>query len=567
MLRRISFLTLSFFISFGISAQTIVHTSEELRDILAQDKEVGVVLLDGDWFHIDGAKVNMGGTIKPYRNRKPVLVGFQQTVNKGKDTKVKDGYWTAQVKGYGAANYIFLDHNFNSIERVKTVNGKEYMLIKASDLQRTDKNSRSVRIKVPSGYEYLLNKSAETLKNAMLKVGYWFVQINIYNLKSDGTYLYGQIDNAYNYNLLDKRPNSTIQINFFNIPVSEGGIYLDGNDVLHVPASFKMARMCCSGNILTLNGNRNLTIEGVTFVGSMKPIVVQGANKHINNCDFKNCGSGVYCDYGVTNKEGKCSVTNCRFENLYNNNAITFDGCDDVIVSNNTFHNTGMVNKGGCVIQVGGDNFIVENNSIRAYSYIGISAGISREYAAARMTGVIKDNLVDNAENWGNADKQLTDGGGIYVITHTDGVIVEDNIVRNIGFEGCELWGIYLDDGAYNCTVRRNLVYNLWPGQYALTARYVDECEHSCMNNVVENNILIGPCKIAGNRKGLGNKTIIRNNYITGDLNTQGDEFVKLDGNKFITVTINKDGRLVSGQSERIKKREFTRSIKKLIKR
>lgn len=198
MLRRFSFLTLYFFISFGISAQTIVHTSEELRDILAQDKEVGVVSLDGDWFHIDGARVNMGGTIKPYRNRKPVLVGFQQTVNKGKDTKVKDGYWTAQVKGYGAANYFFLDESFDAIGRSRTVNEKEHLHIKASDLQRISEETRSVKIIVPAGYTSLLNKSETALKNAMLKVGYWFVQMNISNLRSDGRYLYGQVDNLYN---------------------------------------------------------------------------------------------------------------------------------------------------------------------------------------------------------------------------------------------------------------------------------------------------------------------------------------------------------------------------------
>lgn len=567
MLRRFSFLTLSFFISFGISAQTIVHTSEELRDILAQDKEVGVVLLDGDWFHIDGAIVNMGGTIKPYRNRKPVLVGFQQTVNRNKGAKVEDGYWTAKINGYGAANYIFLDQDFNVIERTKTVDGKKYMLIKASDLQRTDKESRIVRIKVPSGYGYLLNKSAETLRNAMLKVGYWFVQMNIYNLHSDGIYLYGQIDNAYNYNLLDKRPNSTIQINFFNFPVSDGGIYLDGNNVLHVPAGNNAVRMCCSSSILNLCGSRNLAIEGISFAGSMKPIVIKGTNKHIYNCTFKNCGSGVYCDYGVKNKEGNCSVNHCRFENMYNNDVITFVGCDDVLISNNFIHNAGMVNRGGSVIRVGGNNFKVEHNEIRCYSYIAINAGLTREYAAAKVSGIIKDNLIDNIENLGKADKQLTDGGGIYVITHTDGVAVENNIVRNIGYEGCELWGIYLDDGAYNCTVRRNLVYNLWPGQYALTARYVDECEHSCMNNIVENNILVGPCKIAGNRKGFGNKTIIRNNYISGDLNTQGDEYVNLEDNKFVSAMVGKDGRIVSEKGNRIKKRGFTRNIKRLIKR
>ena len=562
------FLTLIFFfsISYSVCAQTVVRTSEELQEVLAQDKEIGVVLLDGDWFHVDGVKVNMGGKIKPYRNRKPVLIGFQQTVVKRKNTKVKDGFWTAHVKGYGAANYIFLDEEFDAIERSKEVDGKEYMLIKASDLQRTDKNTRSVKIKVPTGYESLLNKNAEALKNAMLKVGYWFVQINIYNLKSDGTYLYGQIDNAYNYNLLDKRPNSTIQINFFNIPVSEGGIYLDGNDVLHVPADYYTARMCCSSNILSLCGSRNLTIENITLVGSMRPVVIQGANKHIYNCTFKNCGSGVYCDYGVKNKEGKCSVSHCRFENMYNNDVITFVGCDDVLISNNYIHNSGIVNRGGSVIRVGGNNFNVEHNEIRCYSYIAINAGLTREYAVAKVSGIIKDNLIDNIDNWGEADKQLTDGGGIYVLTHTDGVVIENNIVRNIGYDGCELWGIYLDDGAYNCTVRRNLVYNMWPGQYAMTARYVDECERSNMNNVFENNIFIGPCKMAGNRKGFGNKTIIRNNYISGDLNTQGDDFVTLDGNKFISATVGKDGRIVSGKGNKIKKRGFSRRIKKLIK-
>ena len=173
---------------------------------------------------------------------------------------------------------------------------------------------------------------------------------------------------------------------------------------------------------------------------------------------------------------------------------------------------------------------------------------------------------MDNLANYGNADKQLTDGGGIYIIAHTDGVVIENNIVRNIGYAGCELWGIYLDDGAYNCTVRRNLVYNIWPGQYAVTARYVKEYERSCMNNVIEENIFIGPCKIAGNRKGFGRKTIIRNNYISGKLNTQGDEYVSLEGNSFVSAKVRKDGKIYFGSRDRIKMSLFSNSIKQLIK-
>ena len=565
MLRKFFVIPLTLILALSASAQIKVRTSEELKEVLTSNKDVGVVLLDGDWFHLEGIQVNIGGTIKPYGNRKPVLVGFQQTVNRNKDTRVQGGYWTAHVTGYGAAHYIFLDQNFEAIKRATTVDGKEFMYLMASDLQRTDKATRFVKIKVPSGYASLLNKSESDLKNAMLKVGYWFVQFNIYNLKSDGKYLYGQIDNSYNYELLDIRSKANVTVSFFNFPSEDGGIFFDGKDILHVPVKYSTVRMCCSNNILTLNGNRTLAIEGITFTGSMKPIVIQGANKHIYNCSFKNCGDGVFCDYGTTNKESKCSVKNCRFDDLYNNNAISFVGCDDVLIANNITHNTGLVNKSGSVIRVGGKNFKVEHNEIKGYSYMGISVG-TRDLTA-KITGYINDNLVDNAENWGLADKQLSDGGGIYVITHTDGIVVENNIVRNIGYENSELWGIYFDDGAYNCTVRHNLVYNIWPGQYAMTSRLVEECERSCINNVFEDNIFIGPCKIAGNRRGLGKKTIIRNNYIAGDLNTQGDEFVFLDGNKFISAAVGKDGKIVTGKGERIKKRGFSRSIKKLIKR
>lgn len=559
-------IALSFFFAPCVCAQTIVRTSQELQDVLGQEKEVGIVLLDGDWFHIEGVAVNMGGKIKPYDNKRPILVGFQQTVNKRKDTKVQNGYWTAQIKGYGAANYIFLDEDFDAVERSKKVDGKEYIHLKASDLQRVDKATRNVKIKIPSGYESLKNKSESELKNAMLKVGYWFVQMNIYKLKSDSEFLYGQIDNSYNYDLLETRPDANLTISFFNYPYEDGGAFLDGSDVLHVPEKFASARLCCSNNILTLIGDRQLTIEGITFVGSKIPVEIGGSNKHISNCCFKNCGSGVHCDYGVTNKESGCTVSGCSFENLYNNNAITFVGCDNVIIENNRMLNTGIVNRGGCVIEVGGNNFRVEHNIIKSYSYIGIYAGISREYAKVRMTGCIKDNIIDNADNWGKTDKQLTDGGGIYVITHTDGVLIENNIVRNIGYEGCELKGIYLDDGAYNCTVRRNLVYNVWPGQYAITARYVDECEHSCINNVFDGNIFIGPCKMAGNRKDIGNKTIIRNNYIAGELITQGDEYVMLEENKFVSATVRKNGKIVFENGNKVRKRGFSKSIRKLIK-
>ena len=42
---------------------------------------------------------------------------------------------------------------------------------------------------------------------------------------------------------------------------------------------------------------------------------------------------------------------------------------------------------------------------------------------------------------------------------------------------------------------------------------------------------------------------------------------MSLNGNKFVSATVRKDGKIVFGKEERVKKSGFTRRIKKLIKR
>lgn len=562
--RKFIIISFSLFTS-TVSAQKIVSTAKELQDILVEDREQGVILLNGDLFHIAGVEVKAGGTIKPYPGRKPVLIGFHQEVKRGNhDIDVK-GYWSVPIKSYGYSQIVFLDNKLDTISYACHINGMDGYNVMAKQIEIIKRPERLVKIPIAAGFEYLKNRDMVFFKNFSIKIGFWFVGMSFNHIFSDGEYLYGNIDSDYNLNLLLKRPSERVRLEFFNLPQESDGIFLDGNDILHVPEKYDVVRVCATPPILKLVGNREITFENITFTGANgDALVLQGSNKHFEKCVFRNCGSAIVASNGLFHN---CMVVNCLVENLYNNTAFKLNNVNDVVVEGNTICHTGTLMKGGSVITVGGMRFIVRNNNISDYSYIGINAGLTRDYRPGTVGGIIADNVIDNRANYGDADKQLTDGGGIYVLTHTDGVIIENNIVRNVGYEGCELWGIYLDDGAYNCTVRRNLVYNLWPGQYALTARYVDECERSCMNNIVENNILIGPCKIAGNRKGLGNKTIIRNNYITGDLITQGDEYVSLDGNKFISTIVGKDGRILSEKGSRIKKRGFTRNIKRLIKR
>ena len=526
-----------------LHAQHVVKNADELVALLSENKDNGTILLDGDLFHIAGVEVKSGAHIKPYPGRKPVLIGFHQHVKRNTCTVDEEGYWSTPIKSYGASQIIFLDEKLDAIPYSCHINLQDGYDVKANEIKVVEKSERLIGIPIRNEFEFLKNRDKTFFKNFSIKMGYWFVGMTLRNICSDGLFLYGNMDNVYNLNLLSKRPDERVRLEFINLPKAGDGIYLDGNDELHVPAQYNEVRVCTTPPILYLLGNREITFENITFTGANgNAIMIDGSNKHIKNCVFRNCGSCVVVSGG---KYFNCSVEDCLMENLYNNVAIDLSNVNDAVVNGNTIHHTGTLMKGGAVVTVGGINFKVNNNKISDYSYIAINASMTREYKPGTMSGKITYNLVDNAANWGDADNQLTDGGGIYVIAHTDGVVIESNIVRNIGYEGGELWGIYLDDGAYNCTVRRNLVYNMWPGQYAATARYVDECEHSCMNNIFEDNIFLGPCKIAGNRKGYGDKTIIRGNIITGDLNTQGYEYVSVEGNKFVYATVRKDGKIV----------------------
>ena len=554
-------LTLLFFCFCDICtySQTIIRNSQELESYLKQDKEIGTLYLDGDIFQIGSFETLAGGCIKPYRNRRPVLLRPYQTV-KRTGNKITNGYWTAKVKGYGAHAYIFLDDGRNPIKYSSHVDGKDCMYILAKDINCYDRDSLLFKIKIPEGYDSLKKKNNGQLKNCMIEASYWYRDISITYLHSDSIYLYGTIDSQYNYDLLKVRPYATIMMRFLNFPFQDGGIFLDGDDVLHIPEKYKEVHMCYSDVVLNLKGQRNFRIENVTIDGSYQGVRIDGINKHIVNCTIKNCGDGVV---GKSNR-GFCSVINCNFSNLICNSAITLSG-QNVHIEGNRITNTGIVNKGGAVIAANGKDFLIKNNNISSFTYNAIAIGGARDSGVVDVSGRIVGNIIDNSELYGVKWSQLDDGGGIYVWVHTDGVVIEDNIIRNLGYEGCDMWGIYLDDGAYNCTVRRNLVYNMWPGEYALTSRYVESCERSNINNIFEDNIFIGACKIAGNRKGLGRKAIIRHNYICGELETQGNEYIEQFGNKFVKARVKADGKIQIDRKSGVKKRNYTDDISKLI--
>lgn len=548
----------------SIRAQQVVRTASELTQLLSEDADQGVILLDGDLFHIAGLEVKAGGIVKPYPGRKPVIIGFHQKVERGNRQLNKDGYWATQIKGYGSTQIVFLDEKLEAVPYSCHLNGKDGFTIKEDQIKIERKEERLIGVPIPDGFEYLKNREKGFFKNFSIKMGYWFVGMELRQLYSDENYLYGVVDNDYNFNLLSVRPYANVRLEFFNLPKFGDGIFLDGDDVLNVPSQYKTVYVCTTPPIIKLSGNREITFEGITFTGANNTAIeIAGSNKHFKNCIVRNCGKGIVTVGGIYSD---CSVRKCLFENMFNNSVVSLAETDNAVIEDNIFRHTGTLYKGGAVAMVGGLNFKVTNNNVSDFSYIGICVSKSKDYKPGTVTGIVKGNEVDNKVNYGKAENQLDDGGGIYVIAHTDGVVITDNIVRNIGYDKGWMHGIYLDDGAYNVTVKNNLVYNICASSKAVYSRYVEETERSCMNNVFEDNILVGNCVMAGNQNGAGGPSIIKGNFIAGEIESSTDTAVVMDNNRKIVVDLMNNGVVKLKNKNGLKKRRYSKSIRKLLK-
>jgi hypothetical protein len=493
----------------------VVKTSAELQALLTKDEDLGTVLLDADEFELEDVIVKAGGVIKPYPGRKPIIVGRHIS-------SVQDGM---KVEGYDGGDFYLLDgqNNALSASNTNTIATGGHITITAANVAKLDDKTFKVRIELPDCKSQLLNKSREYLKNCTLKCSYWFLCFDIKNLYSDDKYIYGNANNSGSYETFvayAPRPDATLA--FFNIPADHNGVYIDSEDIIHnIPNDRGRVGLYYSKRIFTLTGPRNLKLEGLTFCGSREPVALayrNSSNKTVQDCSFHHCGNGISCDNGIVNVDANVTVKNCDFREMYGNTCILLEGCDRVTVTGNKTYHTGLLNKGFPVISVSGDNFNVSDNEIRAFSYIGIRVGNTRDPSAEKISGKVSQNYIDNAEYFVNGDVCLSDGGGIYVYTHNDDTEILYNIVCNNGFKNGWERGIFLDDGAYNVKLIGNLIYNIY--EETIHARYVPSIELSCINNEFRDNILLGDCKMFGNSEGKGKKALISGNYVQGKIIT-----------------------------------------------
>ena len=131
---------------FAADARTVVKTAKELVALLSEDKEQGLILLDGDLFQIAGIDVKSGGKIKPFPGRRPVIIGFHQEATKGNRIVGDDGYWTVPIKSYGATQIVFLDDYLEPIPYACHINGQDGFNLQADRIETCNREERLVKV-------------------------------------------------------------------------------------------------------------------------------------------------------------------------------------------------------------------------------------------------------------------------------------------------------------------------------------------------------------------------------------------------------------------------------------
>jgi len=214
------------------------------------------------------------------------------------------------------------------------------------------------------------------------------------------------------------------------------------------------------------------------------------------NLAFRNVGGmGLRASHMETNGYGApkpdqplrgIRVAGCTFVDCGGPGAVVW--ADQATLTNNLVRNVGRVDHGSFALAVRGDGFEVSHNEIAGCPYCGICAtGWGRLGRGRGVTGpgVVEYNVIRNFMT------KLNDGGAVYSTGRK--ITIRGNAAYGLGSSARAMArAYYLDEGARDCVIERNLAVN--------THEPVNT--HLAANVTVRDNVLIdeGPCAMVFNR-------------------------------------------------------------------
>ncbi len=267
---------------------------------------------------------------------------------------------------------------------------------------------------------------------------------------------------------------------------------------------------------------------GNTYTG----IHVTGVNRYgilnrASTITVKNCTFDFIAKFGIYNWQysggSDFTITNNTFTDI-NSNAILAHGVMTAsTISYNVFKRIGMI-QGGCEIAASdywGDAISdIQSGTLIEYNTIDTVGhnGIALRYG---------DNQIARYNRIDGFGFTRFDAGGIYVwdeagnntaMTLTYNIVLNSNQVRgglHTDYTNLQLWGIYLDEGAYNTTVSYNTTENCETGGYFnLNAGHNTFTQNTGYNNGAYQ---LGLTYIGGYGQDVTNMSITYNKLIARD--------------------------------------------------
>ncbi len=219
-----------------------------------------------------------------------------------------------------------------------------------------------------------------------------------------------------------------------------------------------------------------------------RPLIAAIGLRHaaFENCELAHAGeNGLWLDAGCTDN----LVRRCHIHDL--GASAVFVGpkkagntpetsVERNVVDNNFLHDGSHIFRGSQGVWIGRSSYNqVTHNEISDFHHLGISVGYSWGYAPSSA----HHNLVAFNHVHHIANGYFSDGGGIYTLGISPGTVIRNNVVHDVvptplmPVGGC---GIYHDEGSTGILVENNLVYNVGAAAYH---------QHYGQDNVARNNI------------------------------------------------------------------------------
>lgn len=103
---------------------TTIRTSRELQDLLAQNKDLGLILLDGDLFCLENADVLARGVVKPAMGRKPFITCGIVCLNRSEGVADEGrNSWRTKPEGFTRKDFYAMNASFERVHISGIVGG------------------------------------------------------------------------------------------------------------------------------------------------------------------------------------------------------------------------------------------------------------------------------------------------------------------------------------------------------------------------------------------------------------------------------------------------------------